>query len=52
MHKTPSEIALMRAAALVTSKAHVYVMRHIKAGMYERNLEALFKVKCHAIHCD
>eukprot|EP01084_Bolivina_argentea_P087617 158241_1 len=41
--KTKSEIQLIRIACLVTSKAHVYVMRHIKANMTERQLEALFK---------
>eukprot|EP01084_Bolivina_argentea_P087616 158240_1 len=41
--KTQTEIALMRNACLVTSKAHVHVMRHIKPKMTERQLEALFK---------
>ena len=41
--KTNTEIKLMRRACLVSSKAHVYVMRHIKPNMTERQLEALFK---------
>ena len=41
--KTKMEIDLMRTACLVSSKAHVHVMRHIKAKMTERQLEALFK---------
>jgi len=41
--KTKSEIALLRTACLVTSKAHVFVMRHIAPKMTERQLEALFK---------
>ena len=41
--KTKSEIDLIRTACLVTSKAHVYVMRHCKPNMTERQLEALFK---------
>eukprot|EP01083_Nonionella_stella_P182919 659545_1 len=43
VHKTKSEIDLIRTACLVTSKAHVHVMRHIKPAMTERQLEALFK---------
>ncbi len=41
--KTPREIDFMRACCLVTSQAHVFVMRHIRAGMSEVQLEALFR---------
>ena len=41
--KTKSEIELMAAACKVTSQGHVYVMRHVKPKMTERQLEALFK---------
>ena len=41
--KTKTEIVFMRTANLVSSKAHVFVMRHIKPKMSERQLEALFK---------
>ena len=41
--KTKTEIELLRTACLVTSKAHVHVMRHITPKMTERQLEALFK---------
>jgi len=43
VHKTPLEIELMRIGALVTCQAHVYVMRHIKPGMFELHCEAMFK---------
>eukprot|EP00667_Euglena_gracilis_P008869 EG_transcript_8992 len=41
--KTEKEIQMMRASVLVSSQAHVYVMRHIKAGLVEQQLEALFR---------
>jgi len=41
--KTEREISLLRTSALLSSQAHVYVMRHIKPGMTELQLEALFK---------
>jgi len=40
--KSEKEIQYMRAANLVSSQAHVYVMRHLKPGLTERQLEALF----------
>jgi len=43
VHKTPYEIDLIRAACLVSSKAHVFVMRHVQPNMTERQLEALFR---------
>jgi len=45
--KTEREIQLMRLGNRVSSAAHVYVMRHIKAGMTEMHCEALFKAWCH-----
>jgi Xaa-Pro dipeptidase len=41
--KTEKEVRLMREGALVSSQAHIYVMRHAKPGMTELQLEALFK---------
>lgn len=41
--KTDKEIEYMRVSNLVSSQAHVYVMRHVKPGMTELQLEALFK---------
>lgn len=41
--KTKREIDYMRVCGLVTSQAHVYVMRHLKPGMTELQCEALFK---------
>lgn len=36
----------MRIGNLISSQAHVYVMRHVKAGMVELQCEALFKAWC------
>ena len=44
--KTSKEIEYLRMANLVSSKAHIYVMRHCKVGMTEIQLEALFKAYC------
>eukprot|EP01102_Stenamoeba_stenopodia_P003164 TRINITY_DN130_c0_g1_i1.p1 TRINITY_DN130_c0_g1~~TRINITY_DN130_c0_g1_i1.p1 ORF type:complete len:485 (+),score=102.13 TRINITY_DN130_c0_g1_i1:143-1456(+) len=41
--KTSKEIEMMRLANLLSSQAHLYVMRHIHPGMVEMQLEALFK---------
>jgi len=41
--KTKREIEYMRVCNVVSCQAHVYVMRHIKAGMTELQCEALFK---------
>ena len=46
VHKTPKEIEIMRLGNLITSQAHVYVMRHVKPGMVELQCEALFKAWC------
>ena len=45
--KTGKEIELMRIGNLISSQAHVYVMRHIQYGMAEMQLEAMFKSWCH-----
>lgn len=45
--KTAKEIDLLRVACIVSSQAHVYVMRHIRPGMTEFQLEALYKAWCH-----
>ena len=44
--KGEKEVELMRLGNAITSQAHTYVMRHIKAGMTEVHLEALFKSYC------
>jgi len=44
--KTAEEIRLLRLANLVSSAAHVYVMRHARAGLVELQLESLFKAWC------
>mmetsp|Transcript_2699 Transcript_2699/g.3907 ORF Transcript_2699/g.3907 Transcript_2699/m.3907 type:complete len:522 (+) Transcript_2699:29-1594(+) len=44
--KTPLEIKYMRICTLVTCQAHVFVMRHIRAGMSEIQLESMFKAFC------
>ena len=41
--KTPLEIEHMRRACLLSSMAHVYVMRHCRPGLVERQLEGLFQ---------
>eukprot|EP00455_Lapot_gusevi_P003711 TRINITY_DN1149_c0_g1_i2.p1 TRINITY_DN1149_c0_g1~~TRINITY_DN1149_c0_g1_i2.p1 ORF type:complete len:534 (+),score=170.98 TRINITY_DN1149_c0_g1_i2:188-1603(+) len=41
--KTPLEVEHLRRACLLSSQAHVYVMRHVQSGMNERQLEALFQ---------
>eukprot|EP00457_Paulinella_chromatophora_P002565 gb/GEZN01002570.1/.p1 GENE.gb/GEZN01002570.1/~~gb/GEZN01002570.1/.p1 ORF type:complete len:584 (-),score=61.07 gb/GEZN01002570.1/:571-2322(-) len=41
--KTPQEVDYLRVSSRVSSQAHVYVMRHVKPGMNERHLEAMFK---------
>lgn len=43
VHKTPLEIAHLRRACVMSAKAHVYVMRHIKPGMSELQCEMLYK---------
>lgn len=43
VHKTPKEIEFLRMANLISSQAHVYVMRHIKPDMTELQCEMLFK---------
>uniref|UniRef100_A0A6A7G5N1 Xaa-Pro dipeptidase n=1 Tax=Hirondellea gigas TaxID=1518452 RepID=A0A6A7G5N1_9CRUS len=44
--KTPKEVEYIRRAMLVSSQAHVYVMRHAKPGISERQLEAMFGAWC------
>ncbi len=46
VHKTPLEIEVLRLGNLISSQAHVYVMRHIREGLSELQLEALFKSWC------
>lgn len=46
--KTPLEVEVLRYANRVSSEAHKEVMRRIRPGMYEYQLEALFMHKCYA----
>uniref|UniRef100_A0A1X7VCZ3 Xaa-Pro dipeptidase n=1 Tax=Amphimedon queenslandica TaxID=400682 RepID=A0A1X7VCZ3_AMPQE len=53
--KTPEEIEVLRYVNQVSSKAHCEVMRAVKPGMLEYQLESLFKHHCYSIggcrHC-
>ena len=44
--KSPEEISLMRKAARITAEAHLAIMKALKPGMYEYELEALFDYTC------
>lgn len=44
--KSPEEISLMLKAVQITAEAHLAVMKTIKPGMYEYELEALFDYTC------
>ncbi|KAG0324821.1 hypothetical protein BG000_002035 [Podila horticola] len=46
VNKTPVEISLSREATRITSDAHRLVMKSARAGMYEYQLEALFRYEC------
>lgn len=41
--KTAKEIEMFRLAGLLSSQAHLYVMRHVHPGMIELQCEALFR---------
>jgi Xaa-Pro dipeptidase len=45
--KSPHEIALMRHVSAVSSDAHTHVMRCVRAGLTEYQVEALFRYYCH-----
>lgn len=47
VHKTQREIDYLRMCTMMSSQAHVYVMRHIRPGMTEMQLEAMFKSWTH-----
>jgi Xaa-Pro dipeptidase len=44
--KSEAEVEVLRLGNLISSQAHVYVMRHIRAGLSELQLEAMFKSWC------
>ncbi|KAI1314891.1 hypothetical protein EDD11_001614 [Mortierella claussenii] len=46
VNKTPIEIALSRESTRITSDAHRLVMKSVRAGMFEYQLEALFRYEC------
>jgi Xaa-Pro aminopeptidase len=46
IHKTPIEIALSREATRITSDAHRLVMKSVRPGLFEYQLEALFRYEC------
>eukprot|EP01095_Lingulamoeba_sp_RSL-Kostka_P012819 TRINITY_DN514_c1_g1_i1.p1 TRINITY_DN514_c1_g1~~TRINITY_DN514_c1_g1_i1.p1 ORF type:complete len:526 (-),score=228.66 TRINITY_DN514_c1_g1_i1:107-1684(-) len=45
--KTDEELAVMKYANLISSKAHVKVMQAIEPGMMEYQLESLFRHSCY-----
>ena len=45
--KSAEELKIMRFVAKLSSDAHVEVMRKIRAGNHEFQIEALFKYHCH-----
>lgn len=47
VYKTPEEIAVLKYAAEVSSRAHVEVMRNVKAGLSEFQMESLFLHHCY-----
>ncbi|KAG0239207.1 peptidase M24, structural domain-containing protein [Mortierella sp. GBAus27b] len=46
VHKTPIEIALSREATRITSDAHRAIMKYARPGLFEYQLEALFRYEC------
>lgn len=46
IHKTPIEIALSREATRISSDAHRLAMKSARPGLYEYQLEALFRYEC------
>ncbi|KAG0337710.1 hypothetical protein BG004_007512 [Podila humilis] len=46
VNKSPIEIALSREASRITSDAHRLVMHAARPGMFEYQLEALFRYEC------
>ena len=44
--KTAEEISIMRWATKITCEAHLYVMKNVKAGQRESQLESFFKYDC------
>ncbi|KAF9573379.1 hypothetical protein EC968_008649 [Mortierella alpina] len=46
INKSPIEIALSRESTRISSDAHRLVMKTVRAGMYEYQLEALFRYEC------
>ncbi|KAF9975266.1 hypothetical protein BGZ73_001157 [Actinomortierella ambigua] len=46
IHKSPIELVLSREATRISSDAHRLVMQHARVGMYEYQLEHLFRYEC------
>jgi Xaa-Pro dipeptidase len=44
--KTPGELALLKTASGISSRAHAQVMRGTRAGMHEYEVQALFEGAC------
>ncbi|XP_072168727.1 xaa-Pro dipeptidase-like [Diadema setosum] len=46
--KTPEELKVMKYVAMVSSRAHIEVMKNVKPDMYEYQLESLFHHYCYS----
>lgn len=46
--KTPEELRVLRYVAGVSSRAHIEVMKNVRPGMHEYQLESLFRNYCHS----
>ena len=53
VYKSNGEIEALKWASQISCEAHCYVLQHVKPGMREKEIEALFKYFCESrYHCD